>query len=130
MKDRYLNINECIDRLYLDWERHGKLLIAFDFDDTVYDFHRKGDTFPEVIQLLQEAKAQGHTLILFTGNGDIGLLQQFCKDNDLIGDIYLNESPVSQSRKPYYNILLDDRAGLQQSCEILATVMKIIGEKI
>lgn len=38
--------------------------------------------------------------------------------------IFVNESPVfPNSEKPYYNILLDDRAGLEESYEILKYVV-------
>lgn len=39
-------------------------------------------------------------------------------------ELYTNESPVfPNSEKPYYNILLDDRAGLEESYEILKYVV-------
>ena len=39
-------------------------------------------------------------------------------------ELYTNESPVfPKSEKPYYNILLDDRAGLEESYEILKYVV-------
>lgn len=37
---------------------------------------------------------------------------------------FINTSPIfSRSRKPYYNILLDDRAGLEESYNILKQVV-------
>jgi predicted HAD superfamily phosphohydrolase YqeG len=104
-------------RLYTDYKKHGKLIIAFDFDNTVFDFHNVGDTFPEVISILQDARKAGHTLVLFTANEGYRL-QKIREHLSTIGlnPYYVNESPVfKDNRKPYYNILLDDRAGLESA---------------
>lgn len=39
---------------------------------------------------------------------------------------YINESPIMNTRKPYYNILLDDRAGLQEAADTLNSVLNLI----
>lgn len=40
------------------------------------------------------------------------------------GELQINQSSVlPKSYKPYYNILLDDRAGLEESYEILKYVV-------
>lgn len=69
-------------------------------------------------------------MILFTCETN---LQELCikqmKTAKLLGldedfELYTNESPVfPNSEKPYYNILLDDRAGLEESYEILKYVV-------
>ena len=43
---------------------------------------------------------------------------------------FVNTSPIfSRSRKPYYNILLDDRAGLEESYNILKQVIDYANSK-
>ena len=124
IEDRYLDTFESIKRLKSEIEIHGKLFIAFDFDNTVFDFHKVGDTFPKIEDLLIEVKKQGHTLILFTGNeGDkLAGIVQYCTERGYAPDL-INENPLMQTRKPYYNILLDDRAGLSESYTILKTIL-------
>ena len=36
---------------------------------------------------------------------------------------FVNENPIMNTRKPYYNILLDDRAGLDSSVYMLRTLL-------
>ncbi len=40
--DFYLKPGNSRRRLLEEYKRYGSLVIAFDFDDTVYDFHKKG----------------------------------------------------------------------------------------
>lgn len=47
---------------------------------------------------------------------------EYCKHYGIRVD-YVNESPIMKTRKPYYNILLDDRAGLQESFGVLDTLI-------
>lgn len=98
--DFYLDRVNVQDRLLSEYYRHDSLVIAFDFDDTVYDFHKKGRLYSDVIQLL--------------------------KENDIPFDT-INENPPfrnSSSRKIYANAFLDDRAGLLQSYEDLTILIK------
>lgn len=37
---------------------------------------------------------------------------------------YINESPVSLGAKPYYNLLLDDRAGLGEAIKLLRDILE------
>jgi hypothetical protein len=39
--DFYLNPENSKNRLIEEYKTHGSLVVAFDFDDTVYDFHKK-----------------------------------------------------------------------------------------
>ena len=64
--DPYLDNNLCVDRLVENWRQHGKIIIAFDFDNTIYDYYGKNYTYSKVVQLLQECKNMGCVLILCT----------------------------------------------------------------
>ena len=68
MKDRYFNSSESVHRLVKAFKEHRNLFIAFDFDNTVFDTHKLGDTFPKMESLLRFLKKEGFMLILFTGN--------------------------------------------------------------
>lgn len=126
--DPYKDRRQCVRRLEEEYRRHGSLLIAFDFDNTVFDYHHKGYTFPLMEQLLQSCKECGLKLILFTAKEnkeDLIPVLSYCKDRGYEPD-YVNESPVMNTRKPYYSILLDDRAGLGDAMtELSEVVIKI-----
>lgn len=125
MKDRYLNTEQSVIRLTEDFHLHGDLIIAFDFDNTVFDFHSTGDTFPELERMLKFLKFHGFTLILFTSRigKELNYAIEYCEDNGYAPN-FINESPVMKTKKPYYNILLDDRAGLNESYSILKQTLK------
>lgn len=114
-----------IKRLIDDYKKHKNIIVAFDFDNTIYDYHHKGYRFDSVIELLRKCSDIGFTMVLFTANEDeskLKLCKQYCSANGIRID-YINESPIMNTRKPYYNILLDDRAGLAESYYILSTVL-------
>lgn len=123
--DPYLDYENCVDRLMKEWDEHGSLFVAFDFDNTVFDYHRKGFSFPAVEFLLRECKEAGLKLILFTAKEtkeELDRCVDYCKERGYEPD-FINESPIMNTKKPYYNILLDDRAGLQSAAGTLMTVL-------
>lgn len=128
MTDPYLSETKCIYRLFDDYQAHKNLIVAFDFDDTVFDYHNKGFEYPAITDLLLKCQDMGFTLVLFTGSEGEKLFDciEYCNFLGLIID-YANESPImKENRKPYYNILLDDRAGLGQAYYILTETIKLI----
>jgi hypothetical protein len=81
-----------------------------------------------VVDLLVECSDLGFTMILFTANeGEEKLTycKAFCMSQGIRVD-YINESPIMATRKPYYNILLDDRAGLEEAYYTLSAVVEVI----
>lgn len=121
--DPYLNDDMCIERLYENWKSHNGIIIAFDFDNTVFDYYSKGYTYDKVITLLKECKNMGCTLILSTCCDETiyEFMENKCKEVGINVD-YINESPPYipfTGNKIYYNIMLDDRAGLSAAYKIL-----------
>ena len=121
--DPYLDNNLCVDRLVENWKLHGKIIIAFDFDNTIYDYYGKNYAYSKVVQLLQECKNMGCILILCTccDESKFEFMRNECEKVGISID-YINESPPYipfTGNKVYYNILLDDRAGLRSAYEIL-----------
>lgn len=121
--DPYMDTEKCVERLYSWYQAHKTLIVAFDWDDTCFDFHKKGYRYPEVFEILKECSDLGFTLILFSAKEDgqdLEGIQKMLKEECEINVQYINESPVMPtSKKPYFNILLDDKAGLGQAYEIL-----------
>lgn len=120
--------HECLERLRSELAAHGSLFIAFDFDNTIFDYHNKGRDCHEVIELLKRCSEQGHKMILFTATNDeekLAFMNYYCKHFGIRID-YVNENPLvcPGCIKPYYNILIDDRSGLQEAFEILSTIIE------
>lgn len=121
--DPYLDNQRCIDRLVENWKLHDGIIIAFDFDNTVFDYYGMGYQYDKVIELLKECKSMGCTLILSTccDETKFAFMKSKCEEKGIEID-YINESPPYipfTGNKLYYNILLDDRAGLSAAYEIL-----------
>ena len=54
------------ERLKQDYLVHKSLFVAFDYDNTVFDYHNQGINYDEIIGLLTTCKSLGFTMILFT----------------------------------------------------------------
>jgi hypothetical protein len=127
VQDRYIHTAECVRRLVREHIVYGKLFVAFDFDNTVFDYHNTGESYPKVEAILRRCVEGGHILILFSSNeGDrLQEIVRYCRERGYAPE-HINENPVAPTRKQYYNILLDDRAGLGQAQEILTITLDII----
>lgn len=130
--DPYCNHARVINRLKEELEKYEFLIIGFDFDDTIYDYHKKGYTYDGVINLLRKAKELGFILCLYTVEPDSHKLTwkiSYCT-NLGIGPDYINKSPVMiGTTKPFFNILLDDRAGLYSSYLALKEIIEYAESK-
>lgn len=129
--DEYLIPNSSFLRLYKEYKQYGSLVVAYDFDNTVYDFHKKGNTYTQVITLLQKLKKLNFICICFTANQDEDFVRNYCKLHNIPLD-KLNENPdffKSTAKKIYYNVFLDDRAGLSQTYQELTLLTNLINNK-
>ena len=130
--DPYLSDRLCIMRLYREYNEHGSLIIAVDFDDTIYDFHGKGYVYPEVIEMLHKASIWNMKIVIYTANQDYEKIEKHCKENGIKIE-GINVQLLTQfenSGKLYYNILLDDRAGLKTAVYQLNEVIKLLEEDL
>jgi predicted HAD superfamily phosphohydrolase YqeG len=130
MQHPYLSDEACVERLMREYQTHGSICIAYDFDDTVYDFHQKGRKYTEVVELLRRAKAANCYLIVWTGNEDMEMVRAYLADNDIPYDS-INENPPfwkGKGRKLYANLYLDDRAGLPSAFYQLERMLDIVSQ--
>lgn len=124
MSHPYLDHDVCVARLREWYERNGGLIIAYDFDNTVYDYHSQGHDYSYVVELLRKAKHADCFLIVFTGNPDEQFVRNFLNENAIPFDAVNEHAPFldeksKRVRKIYYNVLLDDAAGLMSACQYL-----------
>lgn len=117
-------------RLLNDYYKYGNLVIGFDFDNTIYNYSCNGlieGMFDDVINLLKKAQETlCCTMCLFTSETDDTKLEWKIKETRKLGIRVdcVNYSPLSMKAiKPHFNILLDDRAGLESAYETLKYVV-------
>lgn len=130
MSDPFMSHDNCVDRLIYEYEKYGSIIVAYDFDNTVFDYHRKGHWFEQVIELLRVCRSMKFHLTVFTSCNDDRFpeIRQYLEANDIPYD-GINETPdfiPFQGRKVYYNILLDDRAGLKGAFDQLWAMIATI----
>jgi hypothetical protein len=133
VNDPYFDTIKCAERLKKEYDTHKKLIVAVDFDDTVFDFHNQGHNYLQVVTLLRRCQKLGFYIVMFTGSHpDKWLTQAEYLKNLGVKIICVNENPIplpfGNNGKMYYNILLDDRAGLYQAYTVLDIVVSQIEE--
>lgn len=129
-------VDKYIARLESEWNQHGKIIIACDFDDTISPWKFHNFDFNKVIEMLKVAQQTGAYIVIFTAcNTDrYDEIRKYCADKGLTIDA-INETPVElpygKNGKIYANIFIDDRAGLHESLHILESAMyKVRGNRV
>lgn len=140
--NKYLDFETSLQRLKREYLEHGKLIVAYDFDDTVCTY-TLGNPEPtlervaneEICQLLRELRPYA-VYILWTNRSmehkeedepDVALklAMQWLDNHDLEYDYVNEDGPVTYGgRKIYANIFLDDRAGLETAYKLLLAFLK------
>ena len=136
--DYYLSEYNCYLRLVKEYKKYGKLIFCVDFDDTLYDFHKVGRTYNDVINLLHKWENYSE-VIIFTGNGKEKYpeIEKYLKKNNIkYKGINCDSSVLVEGRKVYANVYIDDRGGLPTIYNILNKLIdkiengEIIYEKV
>lgn len=127
-----INKNKYYQRLYDEWKQYGKIIIAVDFDDTIspWKFNSLSDMsdMNKTIDIITTARQIGAYIVIFTAcNHDrYDEIKSYCLSKGLEID-GINETPLDlpygKTNKIYANIFLDDRAGLDESLEMLNDIM-------
>lgn len=132
------NTENSFKRLMTEYLKYDTLYIAFDFDNTIWDYDKYGSNYEDnpdavhwdIVELLKGAKKLGMTLILWTScpkKEDEIIKNDLCRVWGIEPE-YINYSPLSpEATKPHFNLLLDDRAGLESAVSILSKLLIIIG---
>lgn len=132
----YLNPHNALQRLRNDWNEHGKLIVAVDYDSTLMPYlpeeYAYKEQFEEVRQLVRELSTMGCIIIIFTASDESrhGNIKASLKAMNIKWDLF-NESPeyipnIGKTGKVYANAYLDDRAGLS---EVFGHLTILVAEK-
>lgn len=126
--DFYLQANASYNRLEEEYKKYGKLIFCVDYDDTLYDFHKKGRTYDDIVQLLKRWEPYSE-VIIFTGNGEEKYpeIERYLNEHGIkYKGVNCDSSIAVNGRKVYANVYIDDRAGLLQIySELLTLITKI-----
>lgn len=136
MKNPYLDFDKCVERLYNDYKKNSRLIVAVDYDSTIAPYHdnEKDIDYSDTINLVLEAQKLNFYICIFTGApkerwSDI---YKYCDAKGILIST-INKNPINlpfgNDGKMYYNILLDDRAALAYSMKVLRAVMDRIDKK-
>lgn len=127
MLDPFFSQETCVNRLLKEWDQYGKLIVAYDFDDTVRA-KDNGAPCKQMIELLQACKEAGCTMIVFTARSvdDHKMVLDYLDKYHVPYD-YINQNDptvtINESRKIFYNIFFDDRCALASTYEIMVRVL-------
>ena len=127
-KDQFLVEDLSYNRLYNEYKKYGSLAIGYDFDGTVHDYHKTGESYEMVRQLIRDLKEIGCKVYCWTAYMDLDFVQDFLEKEDIPFD-GINEGGIPlpwESRKPFFSALLDDRAGLIQVYNDLKRLVETI----
>ncbi|MDA3855236.1 MAG: hypothetical protein PF569_03185 [Candidatus Woesearchaeota archaeon] len=132
--DSYLNTNKATQRLINEYLKYNTLIIGFDFDATIFDRNNEGLDVKPVINQLRRASDAGMIMCLHTlciKYKDVKQKIEYVRSLG-INVHHVNSSPVLNNsypldaKKPFYSILLDDRAGLASAfLTLLQTLNKL-----
>jgi len=105
------------------YEKHGQIIVGVDFDNTVFPLDdSRSEYCCNVVDMLRSIESVS-LFCLYTVSSDQEIIyKKFIMEHHYdISIKYVNESPIilGNGAKPYFNILLDDKAGLNEAIEIL-----------
>lgn len=110
-----INYDYALNKLKTQFYKYGRLIIAFDFDDTVHPTWVTEKDVAPVVDILLEAYSRGHILYCCTANGNTEYIKTYLESLGLPAIV----PDVEVGNKPYFNILIDDKAGLEYNIHLL-----------
>ena len=123
--------NRCARRLLWEYKNYEQLIVGVDFDNTIRPV-KQDSSCEAVVELLKRCSADPKiVLCLWTisggSDGHLSLQEkvEYCKSLGIKLD-YINKSPFLEDdsgRKQFFNVLLDDRAGLESAYRNLKYVL-------
>jgi hypothetical protein len=106
-----------LQKIIRNYEKFGNIVVGVDFDFTLVDAvtHK---IYQDIAQILRRGQRKEITYCVWTANDN----DAYVKTKWLRAGLsfqYYNESPINPgSRKPHFNILLDDSAGLKEALDL------------
>tara|TARA_R110002012_G_scaffold261246_1_gene443055 strand:- start:33 stop:422 length:390 start_codon:yes stop_codon:yes gene_type:complete len=112
------------------YRKYGIIILGCDFDDTIFPLTDNSyirNRCEKVIELIISLRSVMKLCLYTTTNPqELKYKVHIMKNTMKLYPDYINESPIDfgGNAKPYFNILLDDKAGLNEAIEILEEFKK------
>lgn len=117
--DEFLKPNASYNRLLEEYRKHNSLIIATDYDSTIFDFHRTGESYEMVQQLIRDLHSIGCKIIIWSGSENYDEMRSYLKEKNIPYDLINENLKINgkfvlgrDPRKIYANVYIDDRGGL------------------
>jgi hypothetical protein len=122
-----MKLPDLFEKLRNVYFEHQNIIIALDFDDTIFDWKNAGYDLEYIRDLVRRCqKHLNAKVILFTCREGLVLSEaiDYCNDQG-IGLWGVNKNPNHQltTSKPFYNVLLDDKACLPEVAQVLERLL-------
>lgn len=136
--DEFLIPNAGFKRLWEEYHKYNGLIVCVDFDNTLYDFHKKGYSYPLLKKLVKDLYDIGCHIIIWTGNQDEQLVHDYCVEHEIPFHSINEDAPVALSlykkngemppRKIFANVYIDDRIFLEEAYKQLDLLLYFLNE--
>ena len=113
-------------KLVEQYQKTNQLIVAYDFDDTVSPLHSSG-CWRAASAIRKAKEVLNAYCIVYTCNDNYAKIIKYLDENNIPWDAINENAPFISfgggDCKIYYNILLDDKAGLHQAIEDLEALI-------
>lgn len=121
-----------LTRLIEQYKHQDQLIIAYDFDDTVKPYWCAScEDVKSVLRLCKDVL--NAYFIVYTCNSDHNAIEAYLKEEEIPFDVINQNAPFidknSFDGKLFYNVLLDDKAGLGEVVKTLEELCYLVGNK-
>jgi hydroxymethylpyrimidine pyrophosphatase-like HAD family hydrolase len=123
-------MDKYTQRLVEEWKEHGRLILAVDYDDTIFPY--KTATGEECLELIEYLRLIQDKLwiIIWTASKPERYeeIRSYCSSVGLeivgVNTAAIPNLKFGTESKPYFNLLIDDRAGKELAIQQLKKAYK------
>ena len=123
--NKYFDYNVFYNKLKSQYKKHKRLIILYDFDDTVYSLN--GIIDEEIVSLLRRWKPYACLICYTVRTGKEVKFAKNILDREKIPYNYINRDMNGKvpkhGAKIYGNILLDDKCGMDMAYKALSQLI-------
>jgi hypothetical protein len=130
----FFHYDRVKSKLLKNYNKHGFLIVACDWDDTIFNYSNiPGADNTEIISLLKKCKKLNFKIVIYTVSSPerYSEIYNYCEKIGLkIDGINVHVGgPKFDNAKLYYNILLDDKSGLLETYFTLKNIVDYLKNK-
>jgi glutamine synthetase len=111
-----------LKKIIRNYEKFGNVVVGVDFDFTLVDAVTN-ETYQDIVKILKRGQRKEIIYCIWTANDSGAYVKSKWVEAGLEFQYY-NDSPINPcSRKPHFNILLDDSAGLKEALDLFVAFL-------